>query len=67
MIKKEETMRLLRETELCKGCIFLHIGINVDHNHCDKTQENWNWMEKRANGRWEGRCHYMQRALKEEK
>jgi len=44
--------------ELCIGCVFLDIGINVDHNHCNKTRESWNWMEQRVNGRWKGRCHY---------
>ena len=53
------------KAELCTGCIFLHIGKNVDHNHCEKTREAWNWMEQRVNGRWKGKCYYMQKALKE--
>lgn len=53
------------KAKACVGCVSLHIGVNVDHNHCDKTREDWNWMQQRVNGRWEGRCHYMQQALKE--
>lgn len=40
---------------LCKGCIYLHIGVHVDHNHCDKSRygdSDWDWYEKRANGRF---------------
>ena len=40
----------------CKGCKYLHIGINVDHNHCNKS--NVVWMQKRANGMYKGGCIY---------
>ena len=36
----------------CKGCAWIHVGINVGHNHCDyNDNEEWNELEKRVNGR----------------
>lgn len=42
----------------CHGCKFLHLGRQVDHNHCDaksfgEEQEN---RERRVNGRREFVC-----------
>lgn len=38
----------------CKGCAWRHIGVNVDHNHCDYNIEayiaEWNEFEQRVNG-----------------
>lgn len=45
-----------RRAKLCIGCKFLHIGVNVDHNHCNKSKNYW--MHKRANGLVEGDCIY---------
>lgn len=32
----------------CKGCAWLHIGVKVDHNHCDYDENDKQY--KRANG-----------------
>jgi len=45
-----------KKARLCLGCIYLHIGTEVDHNHCDK--EKWCRGEKRANGLLESNCPY---------
>ena len=34
----------------CLDCTFLHIGIEVSHNHCDKSGASRD-MESRTNGR----------------
>ena len=50
-----------KAARFCKGCAWVHIGINVDHNHCDYTRENWDELEKRANGHFSGlwpTCRY---------
>jgi hypothetical protein len=53
----EAQVRRKRNTKAatyCKGCVWLHIGINVDHNHCDyntnETGGEWNDYERRVNG-----------------
>ena len=40
----------------CDGCVFIHIGQEVNHNHCDLSRSNpygWDVYEKKANGRVE--------------
>jgi len=34
-------MRNYWKAKLCHGCIYLHIGKNVDHNHCDASGDAW--------------------------
>jgi len=53
-----------QNAKLCLGCIYLHIGQNVDHNHCDKVRD-MHWMDNRANGLNKYDCHYKTEALKE--
>ena len=51
----------------CLGCINLHIGTEVDHNHCDRFATSL-WYERRANGHHKSRCAYKnltKQALKE--
>jgi len=39
-----------KKAKYCLGCAWLHIGIEVDHNHCDYTNQTWDELGKRANG-----------------
>jgi len=43
-------MRNWWAARLCRGCIFAHIGREVDHNHCD-IRGATHWMDARVNGR----------------
>lgn len=36
------------KAKYCLNCIYLHIGIEVDHNHCDGFNDSW--YDSRANG-----------------
>jgi len=49
-----------KKGELCNGCKHLHIGINVDHNHCDHSNKS-HWMEERVNGRQKESCIHFER------
>lgn len=43
-------MRNWWAARLCCGCIYVHIGKDVDHNHCDIRRAT-RWMDERVNGR----------------
>ena len=45
---RQRFMRNLNTARQCWGCKFLHIGREVDHNHCDRRGAS-SWMEKRVN------------------
>ena len=38
--------------KLCIGCKWLHIGENVDHNHCDRKVGQGFMHDERVNGRF---------------
>lgn len=52
-----------RANKQCRKCNWLHLGINVDHNHCDvnggsKTSyTNPDPYDSRANGRNDSKCY----------
>lgn len=41
------------KAKYCIGCAWLHIGMNVCHNHCDYSNEDWDELQKRVNSRFE--------------
>lgn len=43
------------KAKYCIGCIFLHIGIDVDHNHCNSSGSNW--FDARTNGLCRNKCY----------
>ena len=53
-----------QSAELCLSCIYLHIGQDVDHNHCDKVRGCDHWMDRRTNGSNTYDCRYKTKALK---
>ena len=46
----------------CKGCAWLHVGVNVDHNHCNYTKEH---CQDELEGRTNGKYSYLNKALEE--
>lgn len=48
------------KARLCRQCKFVHIGENVDHNHCDLRPET-PWRKQRVNGQNRCSCHYFAR------
>jgi hypothetical protein len=49
----------------CFGCVYLHIGQEVDHNHCDFSRDYW--YQKRANGLLKEECMHQEPRYSEKK
>ena len=47
---RKRFMRNLNKASQCWGCKYLHIGQNVDHNHCDCRYGDGRWQDHRVNG-----------------
>lgn len=49
---KKRFMENLNKAKQCHGCTFLHIGQDVDHNHCDCRHGDSHWQDHRVNGHY---------------
>ncbi len=50
-------MRNWWAARLCHGCEYLHVGIGVDHNHCDSKFYPSHWKDCRVAGKYNDPKH----------
>jgi len=60
-----ENLNLARQ---CWKCKFLHIGRDVNHNHCDHPNGERDWSSKRVNGWYNhfGSIYYKESCVRQE-
>lgn len=63
-MKYKDNINNSNENTVCKGCVYFHIGQNVNHNHClfpynrgDFGISYYDSFEDRANGHDKSRCY----------
>ena len=65
---RKRFMKNLNKAKQCHGCKYLHIGQNVDHNHCDCKYGDGHWQDDRVNGHYNhsGNIYYEARCWEKE-
>jgi len=51
---KDREQKNRSKARYCLSCIYVHIGIEVDHNHCSGSSSLW--YEERVNGHHRDKC-----------